>query len=495
MTECRVGGARVRLTPEIPGGTVGWGPLGRTDAVPPDEPVDQMYATAIALEDPQGRRVVMVNADLMGASAKILDNVATSTGLDRAELIMCGTHTHAGPAIQFGALMYTLFGNATLKGVRASSRRLTSLLAHVVREALRDLRPGGVAVERGVVLDASSNRAYPAMRHLSQGERDEYVSAGPGAGAPDDAPVADRSCDRRVTVLVAASADGSTRAALAWFAVHGTALGADWPTFSADVWGSARTTAEAGSDNLSVGFGGGSSGDVSPLPLDENGLVRSDSSRPGEQGRELADWVGGRLGSVTRALIDAAEPVDFTLAVAHEHWKPRSSGLPVAHSGMATAGGGVDGQLDRWPDLRDGVGAPLYKRRRWRTRLLSSAHSPKVSIAAAYSPVPLPLGLAYRFLAPKTLPLHVLRIGSHAFATVPGEASSMVGWRIERDVIGAAEVESASIIGFSGDYSGYWVTPEEYLEQRYEGASMIFGRNASTALSERLHGLAVGLRS
>ena len=32
---------------------------------------------------------------------------------------------------------------------------------------------------------------------------------------------------------------------------------------------------------------------------------------------------------------------------------------------------------------------------------------------------------------------------------------------------------SATVIGFAGDYCGYWVTPEEYDAQMYEGASTL----------------------
>ena len=42
------------------------------------------------------------------------------------------------------------------------------------------------------------------------------------------------------------------------------------------------------------------------------------------------------------------------------------------------------------------------------------------------------------------------------------------------------------MLGFSGEYCGYWVTKEEYDEQLYEGSSMLFGRNASDMLTKKL---------
>ena len=71
----------------------------------------------------------------------------------------------------------------------------------------------------------------------------------------------------------------------------------------------------------------------------------------------------------------------------------------------------------------------------------------------------------------------------------------MTGWRIERALRDASGVDSASVIGFANDYCAYWATPEEYLEQRYEGASTVFGREASTHLVKHLAALAASIES
>jgi neutral ceramidase len=425
-----------------------------------------MYATALALEDADGERVVVVNADLCWGSRLIWEAAAAGADLDPSRLIFCGTHTHQGPTHRYGALMYTPFGTANPKSARTSSRRLTDLMSRVVQDAIEDLAPGGVAIVHDVVLGVASNRALPAWRHYTEAERRLFATSGPGADIPDDAPLADRCRDPRLTALVAALQHGSKRCALAWYAVHGTALGPRWPTYSADLWGAARAEAEGEGESLLVGFGGGASGDVTPLPIDEHGWIRRATDRPSEQGRDLAQSVGVRLGSKVREMADAAHPNSFTIGVAHEAWRPRSSHLPAPLSGMATAGGGIDGRSRSWEEVESGVDAPLYRRRRWLRRLIGAGQSPKISMPGAYVPLPLTLGPAFRVVAPRILPLHVLRIGDHVFATVPGEATTMAGWRIERAVARAAGSSSASVIGDAGDYAGYWVTREEYEEER-----------------------------
>jgi hypothetical protein len=260
---CRVGLGRVDLTPEGPGATAGWGPLGRTDAEPPTDDAQRMLVTAVALEDATGERAVLVNADLHCGGLHLWRAAVEASGLDASRVVLCGTHTHAGPPQRYGGLMYTLGACPSPRAPWPSTRRLAPLVRTAVGRAVASLRPGGVAVVRRDVMGVASNRAVPAWDHYSDEARDGFLGRSP---VPADAPLPDRLRDPRVTVLVARSDDGTVDAALAWYAVHGTSLGARWPTFGADLWGPAR--AEAERDGASVGFGGGSSGDVSPLPLD-----------------------------------------------------------------------------------------------------------------------------------------------------------------------------------------------------------------------------------
>ena len=494
MGTCRIGVGRTRLTPTAPGANCGWGFTGRKDVRPPDEADQELYATALALEDPVGRRVVFVNVDLHAGGAHLWRAAVDASGLDSSCVVLCGTHTHAGPGQRYSPL-YNLFAPATPIGMLKSGRRLENLVAEAVAASRDALAPGGIDVVRGAASGTGSNRALPAWFHYDAGLRAEFATTGPGAAIADEDDEADGCRDPRVTALVARSDDGAQRCVLAWHAVHGTSLGPKWPTFGAGLFGVARARAEAELPGTLVGFGGGASGDISPLPVDERGELRTgDSGRPTEQGRELAETVGSRLGAALVSIVSTAAPGPFTLASAHEHWRPTRTGLPGPLFGMATMGAGVDGPTDLRPRVGDGIHAPLYRRRRRWRRPMSHGQGPKISIACAVSPIPLPIGPIVRALAPRLLPLHAIRVNDHTFATVPGEATTIAGWRIERSVADAAGTSSASVIGFAGEYAGYWVTPEEYLEQRYEGSSTLWGRQATTVLQQRLTALASTLR-
>lgn len=497
MDGCRIGVGRVRITPESPGATSGHGPYGNKNAVPPEEDDQQLYVTALALEDANDERVVFVNADLWCGSSHNWRAAAAAASLDPSRLVFCGTHTHAGPGQQMDGRMYALTSSSSR--VKASGRRLAPLIGRAVREAIAALVPGGVDVVRTDVLGVASNRALPAWVHYSDQQRADFVEAGPGHALRDEPNEADRFRDPRLTVLVGSSDDGIQRCALGWYAVHGTALGPAWPTFGADLWGTARQAAEAKlegdehPDRTLVGFGGGCSGDISPLPLDPDGEIRAGSDgRPSEQGRELAEAVGTILGDRLADAVTTAEPGGFDLAVAHEMWRPRRSGLPAPIFGLGQFGGGIDGPTDKRVALGAGIRAPVYQaKQRWGF-LTARAQRPKLNWLLAYLPVPIPLVLEVLFslIGPRRLPLHVIRVADHTFATVPGEPTTMSGWRIEQAVADVAGTGSTSVIGFAGDYGGYWVTAEEFMEQRYEAASTLFGRESAAKLTNRLTDLA-----
>lgn len=94
---------------------------------------------------------------------------------------------------------------------------------------------------------------------------------------------------------------------------------------------------------------------------------------------------------------------------------------------------------------------------------------------------------------PVVLPFQVLQIGDLWLATVPGEPTTTVGRRLRRALaqkIAASSQTDAKplvvIAAYSNDYTSYITTREEYLEQWYEGASTIFGKNTADGVEHIL---------
>ena len=63
-----------------------------------------LYVKALALEDEQGRKFVLLTSDLVGiprnVSEAVANDVKTRLGIEREYLMMTVSHTHCGPLIR-----------------------------------------------------------------------------------------------------------------------------------------------------------------------------------------------------------------------------------------------------------------------------------------------------------------------------------------------------------------------------------------------------------
>mgnify|MGYP002830863171 CR=1 FL=1 len=451
-----------------------------------------LVATALAISEGDAPPVVLVFADLHCGGAALWRELSRITGVPLQRLILAGTHTHAGPGHTYGSAVYNAMCTPAPWPWPVRAGALARQIAPAVRQAVEGRVVGGLALSRVPAWGIASNRAVPAVMRLDLREVGAFAKVGPGQGAPPGI-ISDGLRDPRVSTLVAFDQRGRPFGALATVAIHGTASGPAHPHWSADWAGPGRTLAEEGLGDVIVGYAGGSSGDVSPLPLDEEGEVRTPTAGPRahiSQGPELARVVGEGVAEALQTAVHAAEPGPVPVSVAHTMWRPEEDprlGLPTP--GLATAGGGIDGTRSdaAWEALGTGVHGSGYQR--VASKALPPPQHPKVPIQFAESLGAIPVAQLASRLGPRSLPLHAVALGDVTLVTVPGEPSTFVGWRIERAVrkaVGGRVV----VLGYAGDYAGYWVTPEAYDEQRYEGASTLFGRLASTALQEQLVHLA-----
>lgn len=476
------------ITPTRRGPTGGWAiGFGTLRAKPPSHPAEKLFATAIALEDGRGERVVFANADLHCASRPIWEAVAAEAGLDPSQLVLSGSHTHNGPGQPYGGWVFALSSTLPL-GLGRHRRWLVERIGDAVNRAIDALSPGGATVVRGVVDGVGNNRATPAWSHYPAEVVDDFLTNGPGRHVADEERKAARFRDPRITLLVARSDDGAQRGALAWYGVHPNAVGPKHPTFSADLYGWARHDVADAAD-MPIGFGGGSAGDISPQTLADDGhMMPPFEAAADAQGSKLATELGGRIGSAVVELLGTAEPTAFTLGVAHDDWRADDV-LPKPIYGMTQLGAGLDGPTNLWPQLEAGIHSPRVKAMAKREFPPGDPQHPKIPWLNGIK-VPLTARRIFDWGIPGSYPLHVVRVGGHVFATVPGEPTVMNGWRIEQAMLAATGADTASVIGYAGDYCAYWVTPEEYLEQRYEAGSTVFGREASTELRKALERLA-----
>ena len=87
-------------------------------------------------------------------------------------------------------------------------------------------------------------------------------------------------------------------------------------------------------------------------------------------------------------------------------------------------------------------------------------------------------GLREHTWAPIILPVQILRLGALAILGVPGEITTAAGIRLRQSVQRILEpsgILDVVITSLSNEYGGYFCTYEEYSEQKFEGASTLFG--------------------
>jgi len=193
--EFKAGVARKAITPAGPIWMSGY--ASRTHAS--EGVIHDLWAKALAVEDPSGRRVVIVTTDLIGLPREVSTEVAARAkkqhGLERSQVLLCSSHTHSGPVVWPNLkTMYDLLTPAERECLEQYARRLVDDLVSVVGAAIADLAPARLSVGHGSVGFAINRR-------------------------PQKGPV-----DHDVPVVKVASPDGKVRAVLFGYACHNTTL-------------------------------------------------------------------------------------------------------------------------------------------------------------------------------------------------------------------------------------------------------------------------------
>lgn len=294
----KAGTATARITPERPLILLGY-----TDRNGPFDGVsDDLSARALALEDAQGRRGVIVAADLVGFQAAVVTDavagrIAERTGVPRERLIFNASHTHTGPVV-------SLDPNATLnvahpamtpesaEATIAYTRRLRDQLVELVERALADLKPAKLSWGAGRT-DVPTSRRLP---------KSGGVVMAPNPAAPvDDA----------VPVLRVDSPGGTPRVVAFGCACHAVAAGGQ-NAISADYPGYARAVIEARHPGATALFLAGCGGDANPDP---RGTIEQARTHGEALGREVCRVLDGPLAPVAGPLRVAYERVDLPLQV------------------------------------------------------------------------------------------------------------------------------------------------------------------------------------
>jgi neutral ceramidase len=445
----------------------------------------RLFVRALYLEDAQGNCAVLCFLDLLSASRYLLEKTASMTattcGISVDRLLLAGTHTHTGPGQFYGNSLYDQFAQAQPGFDRALADWISGRVAKAILEAADNAVPAQVGCVTRTLWGVSRNRSLLAFEK-NQDMTHWDDSRWPGHGAPSSISCEQWAVDPRVKVLAAIRLDNKEPIALfGTFGCHATSLGPRVKLYSPDWPGAAVREARARLNAQYrippiVAVAGSGGGDINAL-----GTCRA-------QGPELANYAGARVGEVLAATAEEARKVatGFDLAVGYEE--------------VSTIEHTVDGNPETRLAEHWAYGAPtlagsedgrslLYHLGLVREGMTGAHFSPQ---DPQYPKVPPLFGLPallFNVNPSPVLPLHILNVGGHIFVTVPGEPTAMAAYRIEKAVRQQTFASWVNVLGYAGDYSGYFTTEEEYAAQHYEGSSNIYGRHSLRHIQARIQKL------
>ena len=268
----KAGVAKINITPQH----LMWmsGYAARTN--PAEGKLQDLWAKALVLEDPNGRRAVLVTMDLVGIprdlSVAVCGQLQDRYHLPREAIVLSVSHTHSGPVIQHNLDDMFDLDESQRKLISDYTQGLHGKLVAVAGEALRQVGP--------VQLACGNGQATFAVNRRNNKEADvpRLRSAGQLKG-----PV-----DHDVPVLSVRDAQGHLRAIVCGYACHATVL-SDY-LWCGDYPGFAQLELEQAYPGAVALFWAGCGGDQNPLP-------RRSVARAQEYGRQLADGVRAVLNS------------------------------------------------------------------------------------------------------------------------------------------------------------------------------------------------------
>jgi sugar lactone lactonase YvrE len=262
----KAGVARVKITPEHLMWLSGYGHRDK----PAEGKLHDLWAKALVLEDPAGRRCVLVTMDLVGIPRDLSTAVCAALkkkhGLDRAAIVLSVSHTHTGPVVGSNLSAMYFLDDEQQKLVADYAKSLQAKLITVVGEALGKTAPARIEWGTGHATFAVNrrNNKEPDVPKL----RERGLLKGP--------------VDHDVPVLAVRDLDGHLRVIVCGYACHSTVL--RFYKWSGDYPGFAQIALEKSHPEAVALFWAGCGGDQNPLPRRSVALAE-------EYGRQLADSV------------------------------------------------------------------------------------------------------------------------------------------------------------------------------------------------------------
>nr|GMD43515.1 neutral ceramidase-like [Ipomoea batatas] len=475
----------------------------------------------IVAESSEGPRFAFVNLDAGMASQlvtiKVVERLKSRYGdlYNEENIAISGTHTHAGPG---GYLQYLTYTFTALGFVRQSFDALVTAVELSIVQAHDTLKPSSAFINKGDVDNAGINRSPSAYLFNPSEERAKY---------PKD-------IDTLMTMLKFVEKNtAKSIGAFSWFATHGTSMSNTNQLISGDNKGAAARFFE---DRFAKNS---TSSNSSPPPntpvlskLEATGGGGQSCNQTTSQGFKVRKndgtlFVGAfcqsNVGDVSpnvagAVCIDTGLPCDFNYSTCNGNNQlciGRGPGYPDEILSTRMIG---ERQFQKAVDLFTSATDELTGKIDYRHAYLNFTNI-EVQLEGNKVVRTCPAAMGPGFAAgttdgpglkdfqqgnntPAILPIQILKIGKLVILSVPGEFTTMAGRRL-REAVKATLISNGNgeynnethvvIAGLTNTYSQYVATFEEYNQQRYEGASTLYGPHTLSAYIQEFNKLAKAL--
>jgi hypothetical protein len=284
----RAGLASVKLTPDRPVLMAGYG--GRNK--PYEKVTLDVWAKALALEDFEGRRAVLVTADLCDVPAAVIEPIAAQlrekAGLSREQFAFNEAHNHSGPLVGLDLAELEGFTGGDARNTIAYTKEVQEKVVALVLAALKRLEPARLSWGSGAAPFVMNRREFTS-RGVILGDNPRGLA------------------DRSVPVLRVDGADGKLRAALFGCACHNTTLGGRNYELSGDYAGFAQGAVEESHPGAQAMFVIGCAGDANPWPRGTMDLAREHGATLGREVNRILQGKLQPLRGPLRTLFERAE--------------------------------------------------------------------------------------------------------------------------------------------------------------------------------------------
>src|SRR5262249_53610495 len=290
------GVAKVKITPEKLMWMSGYGARDK----PAEGKLTELWAKALALQNVEGQRCLLITMDLVGIDRALSQAVCAalqkSHGLSRDEIILSVSHTHCGPVV--GGNLRPMYD------LDETQQKYAAEYAETLKKKLLQVADVALGQSRLVTLSHGMGQATFAVNRRENVEKDVPKLRGAGKLR---GPV-----DHDVPVLVARDEENKVVAVIFGYACHATVL--SFYQWCGDYPGFAQAELEKAYPGAIAMFWAGCGADQNPLPRRTVDLAR-------EYGQTLAE-------SVKRVIGGPMEKIAHRIERGYEEVAPPSAELP-----------------------------------------------------------------------------------------------------------------------------------------------------------------------